>query len=56
MDVVDDLALDPLFQKECWSRTDTAFRERKYRFCVSDEHYIPTLLAYLGPILMPPSA
>ena len=48
-DVVQDALVSALFAKECWTDATNFFAGRPVRrFCVSDEHYIPTLLAYLG--------
>ena len=40
--VVDDISVDSAFRQECYSPPDQS------RFCASDEHYIPTLLAVRG--------
>ncbi len=41
---MNDTAVDAVFAKECWADK----RPPYHRFCVSDEHQIPTLLAHLG--------
>jgi hypothetical protein len=41
--VVGDTRVDEAFRRHCWVASDW-----KQRFCVADEHYIPTLLAYLN--------
>jgi hypothetical protein len=40
--IVDDVTVDAAFRQECYSPADRS------RFCPSDEHYIPTLLAVRG--------
>ena len=44
--VLDDQELDRIFAEECYVCTNESCQER--RFCVSDEHYIPSLLALKG--------
>lgn len=39
-----DEDVNSVFARECWADPVPPMR----RFCVSDEHYIPTLLAALG--------
>lgn len=51
--VAGDDEVNPLFVRECW--VDTAHRP-PHRFCVSDEHYIPTLLAAHGALAATPDA
>lgn len=41
--VAADETVDEAFRRHCWVAADW-----HKRFCVADEHYIPTLLAYLG--------
>lgn len=43
--VAADNEVNPLFVRECWVDTQ---HHPPHRFCVSDEHYIPTLLAVHG--------
>lgn len=51
LDVASDEILSALFAKECWTDAINFFKGRPVRrFCVSDEHYIPTLLAHLGTL------
>lgn len=44
--VLGDKELDRIFAKECYVCTDQICQEQ--RFCVSDEHYIPSLIALKG--------
>lgn len=46
--VVDDTTVDAVFREECYCRMKTDGSGKWSRFCVSDEHYIPTLLALQG--------
>lgn len=41
--VVRDVAVDAVFRAHCWTA-----RNWNDRFCTSDEHYVPTLLAWSG--------
>lgn len=51
LDVANDGILSALFAQECWTDATNFFKGRPVRrFCVSDEHYIPTLLAHLGTL------
>lgn len=43
--VARDDVINPLFVRECWM---DMLHHPPHRFCVSDEHYIPTLLAAHG--------
>ena len=45
----EDELISTLFAIECWTDAANYFaRKPVRRFCVSDEHYLPTLLAYYG--------
>lgn len=48
--VAGDRDINPLFVRECW----VDGHHPPSRFCVSDEHYVPTLLAAHGAPLYPP--
>lgn len=54
--VTGDADVAPIFAKECWVDTENYLaRRRQFRMCVSDEHYLPTLLAARGaccPLLL----
>ena len=44
--VAADVGVDAAFRADCWTATD--WWEPGSRFCASDEHYVPTLLAVHG--------
>ncbi len=47
----EDELISSLFAMECWTDTAAYFaRKPVRRFCVSDEHYLPTLVAFHGVI------
>lgn len=46
--VADDTTVDAVFREECYCRKKTDGSGEWSRFCVSDEHYIPTILAIQG--------
>ena len=50
--VAGDQDINPLFVRECW----VDGHHPPSRFCVSDEHYVPTLLAAHGAPLCFPSS
>jgi hypothetical protein len=50
----EDELISTLFATECWTDAANYFaRKPVRRFCVSDEHYLPTLLAHHGEVLGP---
>ncbi|KAK9864497.1 hypothetical protein WJX84_010563 [Apatococcus fuscideae] len=47
--IVQDTQIRDIFAKECWVDKENLEKGwSMWRFCVSDEHYVPTLLAVLG--------
>lgn len=45
--VLKDKKLNEIFEKECWAKKNDQ-SGKWYRFCISDEHYIPSLFAIKG--------
>ena len=43
--VVEDTELDAAFKQDCYIEQERGIKGVPGRFCISDEHYIPTLLA-----------
>ena len=48
----EDELISSLFATECWTDSAAYFaRKPVRRFCVSDEHYVPTLVAFHGEVV-----